>query len=133
MSRSQRHQAEISGYCSRDSTFAQGAWSGATSDAVLLSLDPDSAIVGDVDVDVHLYGTGFSRESLVIANVVQRTNFVSDTELIVVVQPSQVPAATTVPITVQTGWYISNPLDFSFVEPAPLTEEEMHRVAFSET
>lgn len=126
MTRSQRHQAEITGYCSRDTTVAQGAWSPCTLWPEVLFLDPAEAVVGDADIDVHIYGRFFSRESRVVVEVVRDATFISDTEMIITVQPSKISAPIAVPITVQTGWFISNPVDFSFVAPPPLSRQERH-------
>jgi hypothetical protein len=45
------------------------------------------------------------------------TTMVSDTELTTIVKPSLFAPAT-VPVTVRTGRFTSDPVDFTFTEPA---------------
>lgn len=117
MTRSQRHQAELNGYCSRDSTIAQGAWSPCTSIPTAIYLEPDNAVVGDTDVDVHIVGHGFSAEAQVVASIVVRSTYVSSGEIIITVQPSKVSGPGVVPIVVQIGYYKTAPINFTFTAP----------------
>lgn len=133
MTRSQRHLVDTAGYCSRDTLIAQGGWSPALIPPVLTSLTPNTAVVGDALLDVTVVGDNFSINSVVVGNVGLRTQFVSPQELIVTIDPTMVTDPQTVPIIVQSGWYYSDPLDFTFTSSAALSREELHHESVAKT
>src|SRR5262245_21788231 len=124
MTRSQRHLVDTVGYCSRDTVIAQGGLSPCVLPPVLLGLSPDNAMVGDALVDITISGENFDRQSVIVAaNVGRRVSYVSPTTLIVQIEPSNVTQPTVVPVVVQTGFYYSDPINFTFNPRPPLQEE----------
>ena len=119
--RSQRHMVETVGYSSSGTDYSQGGWGPNTVQPEITSLDPDTAIVGDADIDVHIHGSGFAPTSqLVVDGAVVNQSTISENEMVFTIQPSKVPAATISTIYVQNGWYYSSVVNFTFTDPPPL-------------
>ena len=79
----------------------------------LTSIDPDTAVLGDADLTLHCYGTGFTPQSTIFfADQPEPIVFVSAEEITTVVKPSLPWGAVTVPVRVDD----STPLDFTFTE-----------------
>jgi len=119
MTRSQRHLVETVGYCDRATTIAQGGLSPCSSVPRVLSLVPDTAWVGDSDLDVHVFGVGFGRESRITHPLVRSSVYVSHTEMIAVLAPSKATGPTDVELSVQNGFYYSDPEIFKLTNPPP--------------
>jgi hypothetical protein len=84
----------------------------------LTSLSPDTAVSGDPDLTLICTGTGFTDTSVIMFGTEDEpTTYVSDTELTTVVKPSLFAPAT-VPVTVRTDGVPTDPVDFTFTEPA---------------
>lgn len=80
------------------------------------SLDPEEADVGDPDLTLHVYGTGFTSDCVIVFNGGdEATTFVSDTELTTGVKPSLVGAPIVVPVHVRRGAEQSDALEFEFL------------------
>jgi hypothetical protein len=119
--RSQRHMVEIVGYSSGGTDYSQGGWGPNTVQPEIASMDPDTAFVGDADIDVHIYGSGFVPTSqLIVEGAVASRSIVSENEMVFTIQPSKVTAATISTIYVQNGWYYSSVVNFTFTDPPPL-------------
>lgn len=85
---------------------------------MLTSLSPDTAVSGDPDVVMSCIGTGFVDASIIVFGTQDEpTTFVSDTEVTTIVRPSLFAPAT-VPVTVRTDGVPTDPVDFTFTEPA---------------
>lgn len=85
----------------------------------LTELDPDTAVVGGDDLVMHVRGTGFTPQSVIVFNGGdERTTYVSATELTTIVKPSTASGPWTVPVTVRNPYApVSDPRDFTFTEP----------------
>jgi hypothetical protein len=84
----------------------------------LTSLSPDTAVSGDPDFVLTCTGTNFVPGSVIHFGIEDEpTTLVSDTEVTTGVKPSLFAPAV-VPVTVRTGNLISDPVDFTFTEPA---------------
>jgi hypothetical protein len=82
------------------------------------SLDPATAVVGGPDVTLHVHGTGFTVDTVILFNGGEElTAFVSDTEVTTLVKPSLVEMAVFVPVSV-VGAVDSFPFEFTEAEPA---------------
>jgi hypothetical protein len=83
----------------------------------LTSLSPDTAVSGDPDFILTCTGTDFTSGSVIMfGSEDEPTMMVSDTELTTGVKPSLFAPAI-VPVTVRTGKFTSDPVDFTFTEP----------------
>jgi hypothetical protein len=84
----------------------------------LTSLSPNTAISGDPDFVLSCIGTDFTPSSVIYFGVEDEpTTFVSDTEVTTIVKPSLfVPD--TVPVKIQTGTVVTDPVDFVFTATA---------------
>jgi IPT/TIG domain len=83
----------------------------------LTSLTPNTAIVGDADLDVTLAGTDFSASSVVLVDGSEEdAEFVSDTQLTLTLSPASAVEGP-VSVTVKNGTLESSPLDFTFTAP----------------
>ena len=89
------------------------------------SLDPATAELNSPDFPLHVHGTGFTEASVIyFAGQPEPIEFVSAQEITTIVKPSLPWGPATLPVYVQNGDLISNPLDFTFTEPvAPLAAE----------
>jgi hypothetical protein len=87
--------------------------------ATLDSLSPDTAVLGDPDVEMHCVGTGFTEASVIVfAGYDEPTTFNSDTDVSTIVKPSLGWGAVSVDVAVRTGLAPTPALQFTFTEPA---------------
>lgn len=85
--------------------------------AVITSLNPDHAEIGSADVTLHVIGTGFTEDAVIVFNNGdEATVFVSDAELTTVVQPGTATTAGSFPVMVRQADGESNVLQFVFEE-----------------
>lgn len=90
---------------------------------IVTSLVPDTAVLGDADVTMHVMGSAFSVLSVIVfAGNTEQTVFVSPTELTTVVTPSLAWGEVAVPVLVRNGYAESEPLDFTFTAAVGVTE-----------
>lgn len=81
----------------------------------LMSLAPNTAVVGGDDFVMTLTGTGFTADSVIVFNGGDEpTTMNSDTELTTIVDPATASGPITVPVLVRTGGVETAPLDFTF-------------------
>jgi hypothetical protein len=83
------------------------------------SIDPAEAAIGDDDLTLHVYGSGFrdGDAQIVFNGGPETTVFVSDTELTTVVKPSTAGTPGSYPVTVaQAGVVCEPPQMFEFTE-----------------
>jgi len=87
---------------------------------VLTALTPASAALGDPSFTLHVTGTGFLADSVILWNgAPEPTTVLSPTELTTQVDMSTAAAAIDIPVTVQNeGGAPSNALTFSLTDPA---------------
>lgn len=79
------------------------------------AIAPNTAVVGGSAVSLHVTGTDFSEYSVIVFNGgVERTTYVSPTEVRTIVEPATATGAFTVPVQVRNGVQTSNAVDFSF-------------------
>jgi hypothetical protein len=84
----------------------------------LTSLSPDTAVSGDPDFTLSCMGTGFTSGSVIFfGHEDEPTTLVSDTEVTTIVKPSLFAPAV-VPVFIRTGPLDTDPVDFTFTEPA---------------
>jgi len=109
-----------------DSRFAEKAYvaiarvltGGETVVAEVTSLSPDTAIIGDPSFDIHVMGTGFKSNSVIVFNGFEEpTTVVSATELTTGVNMPLWLAPAVVPVGVGTDGVLSNLMDFTFTDP----------------
>lgn len=115
---------------SSDSLFSDKAYAAITkiltSDSVKVptvsSLNPGSATVGDPDFTLHVMGTNFTPESVIVFNGGEEiTVYVSATELTTGVNMATVTGAYTVPVAVlSSDGVLSEPVNFVFQDAATL-------------
>jgi len=98
----------------------------ATVEAPTISaLDPDTAALGDPDIDMVVTGTGFNELSKIVFNGHDEpTKLLSDTEVSTGIKPSLFTVAEALPVAVRTGSMVSTPLDFTFTDPAAADTED---------
>ena len=86
----------------------------------LTSLSPNTAVAGSAaDIVMSCIGSGFTKETVIkFGDYDEPTTFVSTTEVTTGVKPSLFINPDTVPVLVHTGEVSSDPLTFSFTEPA---------------
>lgn len=84
------------------------------------SLMPNTAVIGDPSFTLHVHGTGFTAESVIVFNSFDEpTTLVSDTEVTTGVNMTVWLAPTTpLPVSVRTGAAMSNVLSFTFTGAA---------------
>lgn len=114
-----------------DTKFAEKAYAaiqfvltgGSVSIPVVSSLSPSSAMLGSPSFTLHVVGTGFGVESVIVWNGgTELTTFVSDTELTTEIDMSTAQVAIDLPVSVQTGLGVmSNVMTFSLTDPADRT------------
>jgi IPT/TIG domain-containing protein len=91
--------------------------------AVITSLNPDHADIGGADVTMHVIGTGFTPDAVIVFNGGDEpTTYVSDTELTTVVRPSTATVEGAFPVMVRQADGESNEVDFTFAA-APVEVE----------
>jgi hypothetical protein len=84
----------------------------------LTSLSPDTAVSGDPDFVLSCVGTGFGPNTVIrFSDFDEPTTFVSDTEVTTIIKPSLF-APVVVPVSVHEGPIYTDPIDFTFTEPA---------------
>ena len=89
-----------------------------TEPPTLASLSPDTAVSGDPDLTLSCTGTGFTGRTVIkFGDHDEPTTLVSDTEVTTGVKPSLFAPAV-VPVLVHNGPISTDPLDFTFTEPA---------------
>ena len=77
-------------------------------------IDPVTAVVGGPDLTLHVYGTGFTVDTVILFNNGEElTGLVSETEVTTLVKPSLVGAAVPVPVSVVGA---VEAFDFTFTE-----------------
>lgn len=81
-------------------------------------LNPASMVVGSNDTPLHVLGSGFTAESVIVFNGGDEpTTFYSAAQVMTIVKPSTASGAVTVPIQVRNSdGQISNSVDFSLIE-----------------
>jgi hypothetical protein len=84
----------------------------------IVSLNPNTAVIGGADIEMHVTGTNFSESSIIyFNNGAEPTTFVSDTDVSTIVRPSTAGVAGAFPVTVGQGSYRASPLlDFTFTD-----------------
>lgn len=90
------------------------------------AIEPSSAVQGGPDLEVHLIGTGFTADSVIVWNGGDEpTNFVSATDVWTTVKPSTVTTPGSYPVYVRNAdGQVSGIVQFTFdpaPEPEPLT------------
>jgi hypothetical protein len=87
--------------------------------AVLTSITPDTAVIGDPDLTLSAIGTGFTAESVIVFNGGDEpTTFVSATEVTTGVKPSTATTAGAYPVFVRgADGAETASLDFTFTDP----------------
>jgi hypothetical protein len=86
---------------------------------VLDALEPATAVLGSPDFTLHVRGSGFAADAVILWNgSPEPTTVVSPTELTTGVNMATAVAAVTIPVTVTQGGVVSNALDFTFTAPA---------------
>jgi hypothetical protein len=97
---------------------------------MLTMLEPAEAEVGGDDFELHIVGTAFTADTVILFNGGEEaTTHLSDTELTTIVKPSLVSEAVVVPVAVKNASGESNPLDFEFFEYEPVTETQTSKTA----
>ena len=121
--------AEQAGYIKKvldkacsDSRFAEKAYlaiwkiltSGSVVPPVVTSLNPNTAVLGSPSFDVHVMGSGFTAESIIMfAGQPEPTTFVSSTELTTGVNMDVWLGPDSVPVAVETDGVASDPVMFN--------------------
>lgn len=83
----------------------------------LTALDPASAVLGSPSFTIHVRGTGFTPESVIIWNGgSEPTTFVSPTEVTTGVNMESAAWAVSIPVEVSGVAGVSNALMFTFTE-----------------
>lgn len=88
---------------------------------VVTRLEPDQVALGSPSFTLHVQGTGFALDSVIVWNGSDEpTTVVSATELTTSVNMATAVVAMTLPVAVRTGVVVSNSLPFTFTEMPPL-------------
>lgn len=87
---------------------------------VVTALAPDTVALGAPSFVIHVHGTGFALDAVIVWNgSAEATTVVSDTELTTGVNMATASAAVTIPVLVRNGdGTESNARDFTFTEAA---------------
>jgi hypothetical protein len=81
----------------------------------ITSLEPNTAVLGSEDFPLHVMGTGFTPESVILfADQPEPIVYISAEEITTIVKPSLPWGAVTLPVQVQEGELVSNTMDFVF-------------------
>jgi hypothetical protein len=97
----------------------EGWTDGAIVAPEITALTPATVAIGAPDFTVHVRGTGFTPDSVIVWNGYDEpTTVVDDTELTTGVNMAVWQAAATVPVQVRAGGNLSNPVPFTFTETA---------------
>lgn len=85
---------------------------------VVTALAPDTAVLGQASFTVHVQGTGFAPDAVIVWNGYDEpTTVVSPTEVTTGVDMTVWLAPATVPVAVRNGdGLLSEPLPFTFIE-----------------
>jgi hypothetical protein len=87
---------------------------------VVTALVPDTAVLGSPSFTLHVHGTGFAPDAVIVWNGTDEpTTVVSATEVTTGVNMATATAAVTVPVAVRNGDMVSDPLPFTFTEATP--------------
>lgn len=135
---------EILDICCSDSRFSQKAYAsisyvlngGATLVPTVTSLVPSTVVLGSPSFDIHVMGTGFSPDSMIVFNGYDEvTTFVSSTELTTGVNMPLWQAPVVVPVKVRNvDGAQSTSLDFSFTEAvSPLVASASKEKVFNQS
>jgi len=90
---------------------------------VVTALEPDTAVLGAPDFVLHVRGTGFAPEAVILWNgSPEPTTVVSDTELTTGVNMATAIVAVAIPVSVTQGGVTSNARDFMFTAPTGTTK-----------
>ena len=91
---------------------------------ILDHLEPAEAVLGDPDFTLHVFGDGFTEESVIVfAGQDEPIVFVSVNEITTIVKPSLGWGAVTVQVQVRNaGSEVSAELPFTFTEPVVQSE-----------
>lgn len=119
---------EILNLSCSDSAFARKAYdaiqyvlTGLLVAPILSSLNPATVVLGSESFDIHVIGTGFTPDSVIVFNGFDEpTTFVSDTELTTGVNMPLWQAPAVVPVSVRNGNLVSESLNFEFTNPVIL-------------
>ncbi|MET0996769.1 MAG: hypothetical protein ABWY20_23095 [Mycobacterium sp.] len=87
---------------------------------VVTALVPDTAAIGSPSFTLHVHGTGFAPDAVIVWNGSDEpTTVVSATEVTTEVNMATATAAVAVPVAVRHGDVVSNALAFTFTEATP--------------
>jgi hypothetical protein len=97
---------------------------GQPSPPTLSSLEPNTAVLNDPDITMHVHGTGFTEESVIyFANQPEPIVFISPEEITTGITLSLGWGAVTVPVQVRNAdGTMSNTLEFTFTEGEPVAD-----------
>jgi hypothetical protein len=85
---------------------------------VVTALEPSTAVLGSPSFTIHVHGTGFLADSVIVWNGSDEvTTVVSTTEVTTGVNMATAAVATTLPVAVRNGAVVSNALAFTFTAP----------------
>jgi hypothetical protein len=85
---------------------------------VVTSLVPNTTVLGSPSFTVHVKGTGFNAQSVIVfAGVEEPTTYVSATELTTGVNMDVWVGPDSVPVAVRNGEVLSDPMSFVFTAP----------------
>jgi hypothetical protein len=120
-----------------DSRFAEKAYlaiervltSGIVTSPKVDSLDPSSVELGSPSFDIHVMGSGFTPESVIVFNGYEEpTVFVSDSELTTGVNMSVWLAPAEVPVSVGSVGVQSESVMFTFLAPEAGVEKVTEKI-----
>jgi hypothetical protein len=104
------------GFVSIDGWTDAGPGGGAPT---ITALTPSTVALGAPNFTVHVTGTGFTPDSVIVWNGYDEpTTVVSDTEVTTGVDMAVWLAAATVPVAVRAGGTLSAPVSFTFTDAA---------------
>jgi hypothetical protein len=86
---------------------------------VVIALEPNSAMLGSPSFTIHVVGTGFAPDAVIVWNRSdEATTYVDATVVTTAVNMATAEVALTLPVAVRNGDVVSNALDFTFMESA---------------
>ena len=89
---------------------------------VVTALEPDTAVLGSPSFVLHVWGTAFGLDAVILWNgAPEPTTVVSETELTTIVDMSTAIVAITLPVAVRQGGVDSNALDFTLTDAGAAT------------
>jgi hypothetical protein len=87
---------------------------------VVTALVPDSAVLGSPSFTLHVHGTGFAPDAVIVWNGSDEpTTVVSATEVTTGVDMTTAAVAVAIPVAVRNGDVVSDALPFTFTEATP--------------